>query len=99
MAQYARFLWGKSKIDRAKVMEYIDFAPQDSAPTAVVGRIYMDDNYSLHKCMDGTSFATILDVVATSNPPTIAQGRIWIDSNYKIRICEDGNTFKTVTTS
>ena len=94
MAKYARFLWGWSKVDKVKVMDYIDFAPQDSAPTAVAGRLYMDDSYTFHKCMDGTSFATIFDMVPTTNPPTLKAGRVWLNSSYRIVISEDGSNWK-----
>jgi len=99
MSKHARFLWGWSKVDKVTVMDYIDFTPQASAPPGAPGRLYMDDNYMFHKCIDGTSFATILDVIGSANPPAIAQGRIWIDGDYKIRISENGSSWVTVTTS
>jgi|GEM_PF-6020860 len=98
MAKPARYLWGKTKVDRVQIQEYIDLKAQDSAPDAVAGRIYMSSDYTLHKCLDGTSWATLLDLVATSNPPVLAAGRVWVDATYKIRISENGTTWVTVTT-
>ena len=95
----SRYLWGKTKMDKAYVKNYIDFAPQSTAPSASRGRMYMDNRYSLHLCADGSTYATVWQMIATSNPPWRRRGAVYMDSSYKLRVCEDGSTFKTVTTT
>ena len=95
---YARYLWGRSKVDKAKFRDYIDFDPQTTAPPVSRGRVYLDEKYMLHTCADGSTWATIWQIIATSNPPYRRKGAMFMDADYKLRICEDGSTFKTVTT-
>ena len=99
MSSYARYLWGKSKVDKVKFMDYFDFQPTSTAPPIVQGRTYMDEKYMLHTCADGSTWATVWQLVATSNPPWRRHGAMYMDDSYKLRICEDGSTFKTVTTT
>jgi len=98
-----RYLWGRSKMNKIYVLDYIDFKPQASAPTASSGRMYMDDKYVIQVCADGTTWASLWHMVNTANPPWIRRGALYLhaaDSNglSKLKICEDGSTYRTVTT-
>ena len=59
MGNEARFLWGKTKMDKIRVMDYIDLERQASNPSFAHGRIFMDTNYKLKIGEDGSSFVTV----------------------------------------
>jgi hypothetical protein len=56
---WARNLWGKTKAEIVKITQYIDLKPQTTAPTASLGRVYMDASYKLRVCEDGTNYTTV----------------------------------------
>jgi len=99
MAKPPRYLWGETKMDKARVMKYIDLEPQSSPPSGKEGRIYLDTVGMVNVCIDGTSWGSVYKLTPRTNPPGPYKGRIYMDPSYKLRISEDGSTFTTVTTS
>jgi len=97
MATYARYLWGKTKVDKVKVMNYMDWASQSAAPTAATGRMYLDQYNTIQLCTDGTTYASIFQLISTTNPPYYRKGAMFLDSAYNLRLCQDASTYKTVT--
>lgn len=95
----ARYLWGQTKADKLKVMDYVDLTAQTSSPTAATGRMYLDNFGQINVCVDGTDWATVWKMTPRANPPQPYKGRVYMDMQYKVRVCEDGSTFTTVTTT
>lgn len=94
-----RYLWGSTKMDKARIMKYIDLEPQTVAPDARTGRIYLDSFGMINVSIDGTSWGSVYKLTPRTNPPGPFPGRVYMDPTYKIRVCEDGSTFTTVTTT
>jgi len=94
-----RYLWGKTKMDKIDVKNYIDLRPQTTDPSAASGRVFMDSFGMLRVCWDGSNFETVLKMEPRANPPQPYKGRVYMDPAYKLRVCEDGSTFTTVTTT
>ncbi len=59
MSDATRDLWGKTKADKIRLMEYIDLEAQASAPPAYPGRLYRDATGQLQICEDGTTWVEI----------------------------------------
>ena len=59
MSDVARFLWGKSKMEKVQVTKYIDLDNQSSDPTFKNGRMFMDANFNLKIGQDGSTFVTV----------------------------------------
>ena len=60
MSDTTRYLWGETKIDKVRVMEYIVLTGQSSAPTAEEGLLYRDSaTGKLKLCADGTNYETV----------------------------------------
>ncbi len=95
----ARFLWGRTKANQIRVTEFVDLDAQSSAPTASIGRMYLDSFGMVNVCVDGTSWATVYKMNPRANIPQPYKGRVYMDMQYKIRVCEDGSTFTTITTT
>ena len=55
----ARYFWGKTKMDRVRVTQWVDLDAQSSAPVAAVGRFYVDASGKMKLSEDGTVFITV----------------------------------------
>ncbi len=59
MSDADRYLWGTTKANRVRLMDFIDLEAQASAPDPYPGRLYRDSTGQLQLCEDGTNYVEV----------------------------------------